>query len=132
MINLQQATFIEISAEVRYWEDAEINGKEDTDGKMPLRQNKLWKPIIELKTGKVPNWPIGTDAKIHYKVCDQGEYWLLNQDKNRIGKWKGFYVPNNILCINDSGFGDYIIFNINNEGQIENWKEPFLNSEDWE
>ena len=131
MINLQQATFIEISAEVRYWEDAEINGKEDTDGKMPLRKNELWEPVIDLKTGKVQNWPIGNHAKIHYKVCDQGEYWLLNQDKKRIAKWKGFYVPNDILCINDNGFGDYIIFNINNDGQIVNWKNPFLNSEDW-
>ena len=38
-----QATYIEVSAEVRYWEDATINGTEDTDGTLtPLRKDACW------------------------------------------------------------------------------------------
>jgi hypothetical protein len=33
--------YIEVEAEVRYWEDASVNGQEDTDGKlMPFRFGK--------------------------------------------------------------------------------------------
>jgi hypothetical protein len=67
-----------VSAEVRYWEDAKINGEQDTeDGdNIPLKESDLWKPVIELATGRVLEWPEGIRADIHYKVCDQGEYWL--------------------------------------------------------
>ena len=78
-----------VSAEVRYWEDAEINGTGDTeDGTLiPLKVGNLWKPSIELETGRVLEWPQGTTADIHYKVCDQGEYWLEDAEGKRL-KWK--------------------------------------------
>lgn len=104
-----QACFIEVEAGVRYWEDASLNGIEDTNGTIPLRKGDAWNPVIELKTGLVLNWPNGIEAKIHYKVCDEGQYWLLDENKNRVAKWKGYYVPNDILCINSNGYGDYII-----------------------
>ncbi len=128
----EKAKFIEVSAEVRYWEDTELNGVEDTNGNIPLRSDKLWIPIIDLETGIIQEWPIGNVADIHYKVCDQGEYWLLDEHKNRIAKWKDFYVPNSILCINDNGFGDYIIFKVDENGKIKNWRKPFLDLENWE
>lgn len=121
-----------VSAEVRYWEDAEINGVGDTeDGTLiPLKVGDLWKPIIELETGRVMEWPTGTTADIHYKVCDQGEYWLVDADGKRL-KWNGDYVPNDLLAIGDNGYGDYIILKISAAGIIEGWRPPELRPEDW-
>lgn len=131
-MNLQEAKFIEVRAGVRYWEDAYLNGQEDTDGVIPFRQGDLWIPVIELSTGEVVDWPQGMEAKVHYKVCDAGEYWLLDENKNRIAKYTDYYVPNSILCIGDNGYGDYIIFTIGTDGKIVNWKNPSLNEEHWE
>jgi hypothetical protein len=122
-----------VSAKVRYWEDAEINGVGDTEEGtlIPLKVGDLWKPSIELETGRVLEWPQGTTADIHYKVCDQGEYWLGDAEGNRL-KWKGAYVPNDLLAIGDNGYGDYIILKISAEGIIEGWQLPELRAEDWE
>lgn len=128
---LDNAKYIEVTAFARYWEDAKLNGEEDSDGKMPLRKGDCWCPTIDLNTGEVLNWPKGNTAKVHYKVCDAGEYWLLDETKNRILQWKGYYVPDSILCIKDKGYGDYIIFSINENGFIENWKNPYLDEDDW-
>lgn len=80
-----------VSANVRYWEDAGINGAADGNGDIPFRQGDLWKPVIELETGRVIDWPQGTEAKIHFKVCDQGEYWLEDAEGKRL-KWNGYYA----------------------------------------
>jgi hypothetical protein len=122
-----------VSAEVRYWEDAEINGTADTeDGTLiPLKVGNFWKPTIELETGCVMGWPQGTTAGIHYKVCDQGEYWLEDAAGKRL-KWKGAYVPNDLLAIDENGYGDYIILKISAEGIVEGWNVPTLNAADWE
>lgn len=122
-----------VSAEVRYWEDAEINGIQDTEegDNIPLKVGNLWKPRIELETGRVLDWPQGTTADIHYKVCDQGEYWLEDADGKRL-KWKGSYVPNDLLAIGDNGYGDYIILKIAAEGIIVGWEVPTLDAADWE
>lgn len=38
-----QATYIEVSAEVRYWEDTKINGVQDENGTLaPFRSGDLW------------------------------------------------------------------------------------------
>lgn len=126
------ARFIELSAGVRYWEDAYLNGKEDSEGKIPFRHNDRWCPVIDLKSGEIPDWPQGLTANIHYKVCDDGEYWLLDEHRARIAKWKDYYVPNKILCVGDNGFGDYIIFKVGADGKILNWVPPTLNPEQWE
>ncbi len=121
------ATYIEVSAEVRYWEDAQINGIEDTDGTLtPFKRGELWCPVIRLADGQVVDWPEGTVADIHFKVCDAGEYWLLDDSKQRIGKWGGYYVPDDFLCPGDTGYGDYIILKINAEGAIQKWTPPAI------
>lgn len=118
-------TYIEVSAEVRYWEDATVNGAEDNDGSLiPFRSGDLWRPIIRLNDGTVMDWPAGIEANIHYKVCDAGEYWLLDADRQRVGKWAGFYVPNKFLCHGDNGYGDYIILQVGPDGRIQNWRQP--------
>ncbi len=86
--------FIEVSAEVRYWEDADVNSVQDDDGSLiPCRNGNLWCPVIRLSDGLIINWDVGREADIHYKVCDQGEYWLLDSTTKRSHKYKGYYVP---------------------------------------
>jgi len=122
-----------VSANVRYWEDAEINGRiAGEDGnQVPLKSGNLWEPVIELATGRVIGWPEGTTGDIHFKVCDAGEYWLQDANGNRY-KWKGDYVPDHLLCIGDRGYGDYIILKINSDGIIDGWEMPEIDEAEWE
>lgn len=120
-------TFIEVRAGVLYWEDADINGKADTEGTLtPFRVKNSWCPTIRLADGQVMGWPAGVVADIHFKVCDDGEYWLLDEHLKRVAKWTGFYVPNDFLCHGDNGYGDYVILVIDADGRIQNWRQPVI------
>lgn len=126
-----KATYIEVEAEVRYWEDATVNGQEDTTGTLiPFRYGDKWCPTIRLDDGWIVNWPDGTAAAIHYKVCDQGEYWLSAED-SRVAKWRSDYVPDAFLCHGGTGYGDYIILSVGADGKIEGWKRPDIDAESW-
>lgn len=118
--------YIEVSAEVRYWEDTYVNGAEDENGTLiPFRKGEMWCPVIRLSDGMVMDWPAGMTASIHYKVCDAGEYWLLDADRKQVvAKWGGYYVPDDFLCHGSEGYGDYIIFNVAADGIIEKWRTP--------
>ncbi|MBW9334541.1 hypothetical protein FEE59_13565 [Herbaspirillum sp. RU 5E] len=120
------AIYIEVEAGCRYWEDGSINGQEDAEGKMPHRREDYWCPVIRLADGVVMDWPADTEADIHYKVCDDGSYYLLNENRERIGKWAGYYVPDDILCPGTNGYGDYIILKIDRNGSIANWTPPAI------
>lgn len=118
-------SYIEVSAQVRYWDDATINGAQDEKGELtPFRRADLWCPVIRLADGVVMDWPAGMEASFHFKVCDAGEYWLLDDDRKRVAKWSGFYVPNDFLCHGDTGYGDYIILKVDGEGRIAKWQAP--------
>lgn len=125
------ARFIEVQAEVRYWDDALLNDRVDFAGEMPLRRGALWAPIIELETGRLQAWPEDTRAEVHYKVCDAGEYWLLDERRVRIAKWKGHYVPDQILSTEDHKCGDYIILKIGGDGLVIGWNTPTLQVDRW-
>jgi hypothetical protein len=129
---MDNAAFIEVSAGVRYWEDATVNGAEDTDGKIPLRLGDTWEPVIDLRTGAIKDWPAGTTASVHYKVCDAGLYWLQDQDGKRIAKWRDYYVPDDFLCPCTNGYGDYIILEIDTDGKINGWRNPGVDDDEWE
>lgn len=130
---MNNAKFIKVSAAIRYWEDTTVNGQDDIDGSLiPCRNGYLWEPVIDLETGRIQDWPDGTSADVHYKVCDAGEYWLLDADKNRIAEWKGHYVPDNYLCQGADGWGDYIIFSVDEDGLIEDWTTRVFDSAEWE
>lgn len=122
-----------VEADVRYWEDATVNGVEDENGDLiPCKAGDTWKPIIDLETGLITNWEKGKEANIHYKVCDAGEYWLQDENGEKIVKAKGYYVPD-FLAIDDSGYGDYIIMKVDKDGKINNWRfdsEPFTNEDE--
>lgn len=111
-----------VHAGVRYWEDSEVNGQEDTDGDLiPCRVGDTWKPIIDIDTGIITNWKKGTTAKVHYKVCDCCGWDLLDDKGNILLSNEDGYVPDT-LCPADSGYGDYIIMSIDENGKIEDWE----------
>ena len=119
--------YLEVRAGVRHWEDADVNGEPDTHGnRIPFRSGDNWCPLIRLEDGQIMDWPQGTTAHVHYKVCDSGEYWLLSEDRKAIGKWGGYYVPDSFLCHGDAGWGDYIIFKVGADGKVEGWQKPYI------
>lgn len=131
MSDIRNATHIEFSAGVRYWEDATVNGIEDEDGSLiPGRDGDVWRGKIDLATGKIVDWPTGVEADIHYKVCDDGVYWLLDAEGNRIAEREG-YVPGAFMCHGDSGYGDYIIMRIGPDGQIAKYRRPKIDPDEW-
>ena len=108
----------------RYWENADVNGKEDTDGTLiPCRVGKYWSPLINLETGIIENWEKGKTANIYYKCCDDGYYHLLDENKNTIHSIEG-YVPN-MMSPKENGYGDYVIMDIDENGKIMNWRVDF-------
>ena len=112
--------YLFVEAGVRYWEDGVINGVEDKDGNIPCRDGDCWKPLININTGKIINWTQGVRANIHYKVCDNGTYKLLDANMELIKKIRD-YVPK-MLSPKEEGWGDYIIMDIDADGQIKDWK----------
>lgn len=116
--------YLQAECGVRYWEDATVNGEEDTEGKLiPLRVGDAWCPLIDIDTGIIQDWPQGTTADIHYKVCDAGIYKLLDADKNVVASIDG-YVPN-MMSPGGSGHGDYVIMTVDPSGRVENWEIDF-------
>ncbi len=107
---------------VRYWEYGTLNGERDDDDnpKMPCIKDGRWYLEINVNTGQVENWEIGNAASVHYKVCDDGEYFLRDVITSTIMKGER-YVPS-CLSIGYNGYGDYVIINIDENGFIENWK----------
>ena len=79
-----------------------------------------WRPTIDIETGRIEGWPQGTTASIHYKCCDDGDYELLDADRNVVKAIEG-YVPS-IMCPEGNGYGDYVIMEIAADGAIANWK----------
>jgi len=115
-----EVEFLQVDAGVRYWYDGTINGESLEDGSTtPCKEGERWKPLINLETGQIVNWTKGIKADIHYKVCDDGLYTLVDKDKQKIKEIEG-YVPN-IMCPKGTGYGDYIIMDINEDGFIQGW-----------
>lgn len=119
-----EITALKVFAGVRYWEDATVGGVEDTEGDLiPCRNGDMWCPIIDVDNGRIINW-IGQDAEIHYKVCDAGTYQLVDKDGNIHLEIDNYYVPS-CMCPGGDGYGDYIIMNVDDLGNIENWDTDF-------
>lgn len=112
---------LHVRAGARYWEDATVNGVEDETGELiPFREGNMWCPVIDIETGVILGWPEGTTAQIHYKVCDNGQYSIKDVNSKEALYREG-YVPN-CLSPKESGYGDYIILDIDASGKIDGWK----------
>ncbi len=130
---MENAKYLQVFADVRYWDDAKVNGVEDVDGKLiPFKKGNTWQPVIRLDDGQIVDWPEGTAANIHYKVCDAGEYFLADADYQSIAKYADYYVPDDLLCIGDTGYGDYIIMKVGADGKIIGWSKPCIDPDEWE
>jgi hypothetical protein len=112
--------YLKAECGVRYWEDASVNGVEDQNGDLiPLRVGDAWCPTIHLETGKIQDWPQGTEAEIHYKVCDDGRYHLCDEFMNTVASVDG-YVPR-MMSPKENGYGDYVIMDVGGDGFIKDW-----------
>lgn len=118
-----EVKYLNVSVGVRYWEDATVNGVDDVDCKIPCVNGDRWEPIIEVDSGKIANWTQGVTAEIHYKICDDGTYTLIDGHGLKIISKDG-YVPD-IMCPDGNGYGDYIIMKVDENGVIENWNADF-------
>lgn len=103
------AIAIKCAMAVRYEE-------EDIPNDFPLRQGDAWVGIVDIATGVIRDWPAGKSGRMHMKICDEGTYSLLGENDNVLASYEG-YVPD---CIPGS-YGDYVEFNIDENGKIENW-----------
>ncbi len=116
----------------RYWEDSFVNGDEDTEGKLiPLRDGDDWCPVVDVESGIILDWPVGTTAEIHYKSVDDNDFALLDQNKKEITSIEGYVIK--MMSPKENGYGDYVIMDIDENGKIQNWKPSFgdfINSDD--
>jgi hypothetical protein len=122
LVEVEVKTLV-VKAEVRYWEDSEINGESDTENgdNIPCKNGDIWNPEIDIETGIISNWEQGKTADIHYKVCDLCGFELKDENGNIVHKEEDGYVPRT-LSPKENGYGDYIIMDIDSEGKIKDWK----------
>lgn len=112
-----------VKAGVHYYEGATVNGVEDTEGDLiPCKKGELWCPIIDIDSGVITNWKQGVKAEVHYKVRDAGSYYLQDVEGNIILSIEQDSVPK-MMCPKTSGYGNYIIMDIDENGKIANWKQ---------
>lgn len=110
--------FIRIVAAVRY-------DDEDIPFDFPYRRDDVWDVTVDLDSGKILDWP-GPAFDVHMKVCDEGSYFLLDENKRVVANILEDYVPNGVV---PGEYGDYIEMNIAADGTVTNWpKQPNLDS----
>ena len=125
---------IKVQARVRYPEDTNVyDGMVwiEDDNENPIMpcmvstddrcgKTHAWCPEIDVKTGMIRNWTKGFKADVSYKVCDEFQCELLDNDGNKVLKYEG-YVPK-FMDIDEDGWGDYIYLTIDENGHIRDWK----------
>ena len=115
-----EAKTLHVRAGVRYWEDATVNGEEDSTGLLiPCRIDENWCVDIDIDSGQITNWINGNVANIHYKVCDDFDCCIYDEEGNEILRYDG-YVPKT-LSPERNGYGDYIKMKVDENGFIKNW-----------
>lgn len=119
--------FINVCAEVRYWDDAVLDGEDCTEAceYFPCKEGDCWKPEIDIDNGIILNWDSGHTAKVHFKICDMCAYSIVDGDGETVLYKDWSYVPD-ILCPGGDGYGDYIIMNIDSDGRIANWNADLI------
>ena len=106
-VNVQ---YIKLSIPVRY-------DDEDMPYDFPLRDGDIWEATINIDNNQIENWPQGQSGKFSIKVCDEGSYFLLNENKEVVGEIIENYVPNDVI---PGKYGDYVNMNIDETGKVVN------------
>ena len=120
-IVVREVRYLYARCGVRYWEDTKVNGEVDADGtRIPCRDGRYWAPQIDLETGAIVDWPQGTTARIHYKVCDDGVYRLCDSNRELVRQIDG-YVPR-IMCPGEEPDGDCVVMAIDEDGRIDGFR----------
>lgn len=140
-MKLNDIKYIKVRVGVRYWEDSDVNGEEDvtlsevkepTSPRMPFavpngRKEHIcpyggydWIITINPNEGKIIDWPQGTTALVQYKSCDDNTIYFIGKNNEVLGEYEE-YVPS-FLSIDDSGYGDYVIMTILEDGTIKNFR----------
>jgi hypothetical protein len=107
-----EIAYVKVSVPVRY-------DDEDITYDAPLRSGNTWEATVEVDTGIIKDWPIGRSLFLSMKVCDEGQYSLLDADFQKIADHQHYYVPH---CTVPGSDGDYIKLEIDASGKILNWK----------
>ena len=137
-----EVKYLQVDAGVRYYEDTVVNGVDDVslydckgDGvpNVPCvvrvkdkpesciySDHYRWRPLIDVGNGQSVNWRKGVTAEVHYKVCDEGVYCLLDNNKQPVVRIES-YVPA-LLDAYAEGYGDYIVFSVDADGYIKDWE----------
>lgn len=135
-----------VTCQPRYWNDSEVNGKEDIDflttrGKgqpqMPCAEqikdepnnciysdHWVWRPVIDVETGQIINWDKQVDVCVHYKVCDEFECIFQDGEGLIIKQYEGYVPP--FMYPKREGYGDYIILDIDECGYIQHWDKELV------
>lgn len=90
-----------------------------------------WEIEINPNTGEILGWPNDVRAMIFYKVCDRCRVTLYKDCGELMPQQyvrHDPYVPD-ILCPSESGYGDYIIMSIDEDGKIKNWENDYIYTE---
>ena len=104
-----------ISAKFRYVGDSE---DDDVPTDFPLLTGSMWNAYIDIDTGVIADWPQGDARELYVRVCDQGNYSLLDENGETLFERFDNYVPNDLI---PGEYGDYIELNIDGTGKITNW-----------
>lgn len=91
---------------------------EDIPYDFPLRNGNMWNATIDIDGGRVLDWPKGEKGNLEMKICDEGSYYLLDEDDNVVLSLEQDYVPNKLL---PGEYGDYLKLHIDENGLITNW-----------
>lgn len=103
--------YVKLQVAVRYDE-------EDIPNDFPLRNGNMWNAKIEIDKGIVVDWPQGQKGNLEMKICDEGSYYLLDENDNVILSIEEDYVPNKLL---PGSYGDSLKLHIGENGVISNW-----------
>lgn len=117
-------SFLAVTAGIRYAEDVDVDGEPCEElSEIPLHDGEHWQVMINVDTGVIENWPQGKTVGIHAKVCDDGTYSILDANRQEIKTIDGYVLD--CLAIGENGYGDYIIMEIEENGQIKDWVPKF-------
>ncbi len=98
-------------------------GDEDMPYDFPGRKGDIWTVDIDIDTGKIQDWK-GPAFDLYMKVVDGGSYYLFDEDRAWAQTLENEYVPHGLI---PGEYGDYIHFDISEDGFIKHWpKEPDL------